>query len=194
MLFRNDGDAGNDVVVVMGESECDVSALYRDMVGVSKNGFSGNENLEGLLRGICGVDSGGRRLGVNASGSGIWFNGLRGLVAISARCRRRLAGSSLLRSLISFPLLIGGGRGSDLMLGLMTKAEGMDLDFDVRLTRRGFDTSLLSVLECEDVMAEVLSGLEGSDLIVAKPNSAASARQLFRGLSGGDSGSSPLSF
>jgi len=71
MLLRNDGDAGSDVVVVMGESECDVSALYRDIVGVRRNGFSGKENLEGLLRGMCGVDSGGRRLGVRASGSGI---------------------------------------------------------------------------------------------------------------------------
>lgn len=69
MLFKNDGDAGKDVVVVIdGESECDVSALYREIVGVSRNGFSGKENLEGLFRGIWGVDSGGRRLGVNASG------------------------------------------------------------------------------------------------------------------------------
>ena len=38
MLFKNDGDAGNDVVVVIdGESECDVSALYREIVGVSRN-------------------------------------------------------------------------------------------------------------------------------------------------------------
>ena len=112
-------------------------------------GFSVNENLEGLLRGMWGVDSGGKRLGVNASGNGIWFNGLRGLVAISARWRRRLAGSSLLKSFISFPLLIGGGLRSDLMLGLMTRADGMDLDFDVRRTKRGFDTSLLRVVECE---------------------------------------------
>ena len=48
------------------------------------------------------------------------------------------------------PLLMGGGRGSDLMLGLMTRAEGMDFDFDVLLTRRGFEMSLIDELdECE---------------------------------------------
>lgn len=90
---------------------------------------------------------------------------------------------------------MGGGRGSDLMLGLMTRAEGMDLDFEVLLTRRGFEMSLIDELdECEEVMADELSGLEGSSLIVANPISAPSERALFRVSSGGERGSSPLSF
>jgi len=86
------------------------------------------------------------------------------------------------------------------MLGLMTRADGMDFDLEVLRTRRGFETSLDVELECDPECEEaialllLLSGLDGSDLIV-KPKSAAwSDRQFFRTPSGGESGSSLLSF
>ena len=62
------------------------------------------------------------------------LSGLRGLVAISAKCRSRLAGSSLFKSFTLFCAL---------MAGLITNAGGIDFDFEVLRTSKGFETSLL---------------------------------------------------